>query len=69
MLIAIGTKKLREEINKEIKQNQIMFGDFQVKSKEEDVSLGVVISARGLEASIEATIIKGLAKRREKYLK
>ena len=58
VLIAIGTKKFREEVNKEIKQNPIMFGDFQVKSKEEDVYLGDVISARGLEASIEATIRK-----------
>ena len=42
----------------EIEQNPIMLGDFQVNSKEEEVYLGDVIFARGLEASIEATIRK-----------
>ena len=58
VLISIGTSKFREDMKKEIEQNPIMFGDFQVKSKEEDVYLDDVISARGLEASIEATIRK-----------
>ena len=45
-----------------MKKNPVMFGDFQVKAEEEDVYLGDVISAQGLEASIEATIRKRLGK-------
>jgi hypothetical protein len=44
------------------KKNPIKFGKFQVKLKNEDVYLGDVISAKGLEASIVATINKRAGK-------
>jgi hypothetical protein len=46
----------------EIKKNQIKFGKFQIKLKDEDVYLGGVISAQGLKASIVATIRKRAGK-------
>ena len=39
-----------------------MFGDFQMKFVEEEVYLGDVISAQGLEASVERTIEKRMSK-------
>ena len=60
--ILIGAKKWRQNTKDEIKLNPIMFGNFQVKSVDEDVYLGEVISAQGLEAGIEATIRRRLGK-------
>ena len=62
VLLVIGTQRFRHEAEEEIKKNPVMFGDFQVKLEKEEVYLGDVISARGLEASIEATIRKRLGK-------
>ena len=39
-----------------------MFGDFQMKFVEEEVYLGDVISAQGLETSVERTIEKQMSK-------
>ena len=58
VLLVIGTKKFRQEANDEIQKNPVMFGTFKVKTELEDVYLGDVISAQGLEASILATIRK-----------
>ena len=54
--ITIGTKKYREEIEEELKIKPIIFGSFQCKPKLQDLYLGDVISAGGLEAIVEATI-------------
>ena len=62
VLILIGTKKFMQEANEEIKKDPIKFGDFKVKVVDEEVYLGDVISARGLEASIDGTVRKRLGK-------
>ena len=60
--IVIGDTKWRRKIEQEIETNPIMFGSFKVKSVKEDVYLGEVISAQGLEAGLEATIRRRLGK-------
>ena len=60
--ISIGTTKYREGVKKEIQEEPIMFGDFQMKLVEEEFYLGDVISAQGLEASVERTIEKRMSK-------
>ena len=62
VLLVVGTKKFRQEAHEDIKKNPIMFGDFKVKTEDEDVYLGDVISTQGLDASIGATIRKRLGK-------
>ena len=52
----------KEKIQKELETNPVVFGDFQCKPKDQDVYLGDVISSRGLEASVEATIAHRLGK-------
>ena len=54
--IAIGTPKYREGVQKEIKEDPVMFGDFQMKFVENEVYLGDTVSSQGLEKSVEMTI-------------
>ena len=54
--VQIGTKKYQTRIEEELQKNPIVFGNFQCKPKTQDLYLGDVISAGGLEASVQATI-------------
>ena len=54
--IIIGTKRYRKKVEEELKSCPIVFGSFECKPKSQDLYLGDVISAEGLEASVEATI-------------
>jgi hypothetical protein len=58
--VVVGTDKFRDEIMKEVESNPIMFGEITCKQKESEVYLGDVISAGGLEASVEMTIQRRL---------
>ena len=51
--IAIGNTKYRESVKKEIGESPVMFGSFNVKLVHHEVYLGDVISAKGLEVSIQ----------------
>ena len=54
--IAIGNEKYREKAKKEVKKSPVMFGNFQTKFVANEVYLGDVISAQGLEDSVNLTI-------------
>ena len=54
--IAIGSNKYRDNIKKETESHPVMFGSFKVKFVSHEVYLGDVISAQGLEDSIQLTI-------------
>ena len=54
--ISIGTKKYRKRIKQELRRTPIVFGNFQCLPKNQDLYLGDMISADGLESSVEATI-------------
>ena len=54
--IAIGSNKYRENIKSETESHPVMFGSFKVKFVSQEVYLGDVISAQGLEDSIQLTI-------------
>ena len=54
--LTIGTKKYRKKIEEELQSCPIIFGNFECKPKSQDLYLGDMISADGLEASVEATI-------------
>ena len=60
--IIIGNKKYREEAEKEIKEDPVMFGDFRMNFVESEVYLGDVISSQGLEDSVKLTIEKRSSK-------
>ena len=60
--IAIGTEKYRAGVQKEVEKDPIMFGNFTVLFVESEVYLGDVLSAQGLEKSVELTINKRLPK-------
>ena len=60
--IAIGSEKYRMQVQKEVERDPVQFGDFVVKFKESEVYLGDVISAQGLEKSVELTISKIMVK-------
>ena len=54
--LVIGSKEYKNEVETELKQNPIKFGDFAFKPRKQDLYLGDIISAGGLEASVEATV-------------
>ena len=54
--VIIGTKKYREETEKEVSADPVMFGRLVCQPSESEVYLGEVIHSRGLEAGVEATI-------------
>ena len=62
LCIAVGSEKYRSEVKKEVDKNPVMFGNFTVKFQESEVYLGDVISAQGLETSVELTISRRLGK-------
>ena len=62
VFIAIGTEKYRKGVQKEVEKDPIMFGNFIVSFVESEVYLGDVLSAQGLEKSVELTINKRLPK-------
>ena len=57
--LVYGSKRCKEQVKKELAQEPLVFGDFQVRPKESDVYLGdTLAAARGLEAGAEATVAK-----------
>ena len=58
--LVVGTTNYRENIQKEIEDNPLMFGKIVCKEKDSDVYLGDVISSQGLEHSVELTVQKRL---------
>ena len=54
--IVIGTEKYKRDIEVQIQRSPVVFGGFQCKPKQEDKYLGDMISSKGLEASVQATI-------------
>ena len=61
--LVFGSDKYKEQVKKELEQEPLTFGDFQVRQKESDVYLGdELTAARGLEASTEATVAKRVAR-------
>ena len=60
--IVVGTEKYRKQANKEIEDNPVMFGEFEMKFVENEVYLGNVISSQGLERSVKLTIEKRYSK-------
>ena len=58
--LVVGTTKYRENIQKEIEDNPLMFGKIVCKEKDSDIYLGDVISSQGLEHSVELTVQKRL---------
>ena len=60
--LVFGSRQYKEQVKKELDQEPLMFGDFEVKAKESDVYLGDTLTAGGLEASVEATVAKRVAR-------
>ena len=61
--LVYGSKQYKEQVQKELDQEPLMFGDFQVRPKESDVYLGDTLAAAGgLEAGAEATVAKRVAR-------
>ena len=56
--IVVGTEKYRKQANKEIEDNPVMFGEFEMKFVENEVYLGDIISSQGLESSVKLTVEK-----------
>ena len=54
--LVIGTTKYQKDIEEQLKVNAVVFGSLQCKPKQQDLYLGDVIAAKGLEASAQATI-------------
>ena len=53
--IVCGSKKYKEKVDKDLKENYFMFGNFSVKRKQCDRYLGQVLHGGGLDRSAEAT--------------
>ena len=54
--IVVGNSQYREQVQREVQQSPIMFGNIVTKSKMMDKYLGDVVHMEGLEASVNATI-------------
>ena len=54
--LVIGSKKQKERVSAELERSPLKCGDFITKEKQEEKWLGQQLSARGLAASVEATI-------------
>ena len=54
--LVVGSRKQKEIISKELVENPIMCGNFQMKEKQVEKWLGQIISSRGLEDSVAQTV-------------
>ena len=52
----IGTEKYKKDVREELMRSPLMFGDFEMKEKLQDVYLGDVLSSGGLADSVSATV-------------
>ena len=55
--LIIGTKTQKTKASMELKETPLRCGDFETKEKEDEKWLGQYISARGLAASVEKTVV------------
>ena len=62
MGIAIGSEEYWSEVKRKVESDPVMFGNFTVNFQESKVYLGDVISAQGLDMSVELTINRRLGK-------
>ena len=60
--VIIGTKKYREEMEREAEINPVSFGNMTIQPSGSEVYLGEVIHSLGLEAGVEATIDSRMGK-------
>ena len=61
--LVYGSRQYKEQVEKELAQEPLVFGDFLVKPKESDVYLGDTLAAAGgLEAGGEATVAMRVAR-------
>ena len=52
----MGIMQYKEEVREVIKENPLVFGDFQVKQKEKDKCLGDWFHSKSLAEGVETTI-------------
>ena len=60
--VICGSEKSKKTVRQEYERSPLMFGDFAMAEKHQDVYLGDVLSSNGLAASVEATIALRMGK-------
>ena len=60
--LPLGIECWKKKVREEFSRSPLMFGDFQMSEKEQDIYSGDTISSKGLSASVEATITKRIGK-------
>ena len=60
--VICGSEKFKKKVREEFDRSPLMFGDFAMAEKHQDVYLGDVLSSNGLAASVEATIALRMGK-------
>ena len=61
-LIVCGSRKYKQNVEKDLSRNPLMFGQFTIKQKESDKYLGQVLHVGGLEESEAATVRERLGR-------
>ena len=60
--VLFGKEKWKQDVREELKRSPLMFGDFEMKEKQQDIYLGDALSGKGLAASVEETINQRLGR-------
>ena len=54
--IVCGNRKFKDNVEKDLKRNPLLFGNFPVKHRKHDRYLGQVLHGGALDCSAEATV-------------
>ena len=60
--VVCGSEKYKKKVREELERSPLMFGDFAMAEKDQDVYLGDVLSGNGLAASVEAIVALRMGK-------